>query len=241
MVLLVTLVVIWTEGGPGIAAYIAILSAGIAVSMGDAMGNLAGWLYILSRHPFRLGDRIEINGQRGDIVDIGVFQFSMVEIGNWVEADQTTGRLLHIPNAWVFRHSVSNYTMGFEFIWDEIPVTVTFESNWHKAKELLTELLEELDDFDNERAADELDEAADRFAVEHTYMAPSVWTTVADMGVTLTMRYASRPRRRRANESRVWEAVLDLFAAHDDIDFAYPTTRFYDNRSEGVPARPVQD
>jgi small-conductance mechanosensitive channel len=235
VVVFVALVVVWTDGGQGIATYLAILSAGIAVSLGAPLANLAAWLFIVARQPFRLGDRIEINGQRGDIVDISAFQFSLVEIGNWVDADQSTGRLVHIPNAWVFRHAAFNYTLGFEFIWEELPVTVTFESDWRKAKEILSGIAARVVDVSDEKAAGELTETAERYAVRYQFLTPIVWTSVADIGVTLTIRYVCRPRRRRSTAALVWEEVLTAFAEEDDIDFAYPTTRFYDNRAEGKP------
>jgi len=241
LVLLVSLALVWTDVGGGLATYFAILSAGIAVSLADPLANAAAWLFIVTRQPFRLGDRIEINGQRGDIVDISVFQFSMVEIGNWVDADQSTGRLVHVPNSWVFKHGTFNYTLGFEFIWDEIPVTVTFESNWRQAKEILTEIIGRVGDVSQEQAAGELTETAEHYAVQYTYLTPIVWTAVVDVGVTLTMRYVCRPRRRRATAAQIWEEVLDAFAERDDIDFAYPTTRFYDNRAEGKPDARARD
>lgn len=49
----------------------------------------------------------------------------------------------------------------------------------------------------------------------------------------LTMRFICHVRKRRATNELIWEEVLDRFAQHDNIDFAYPTTRFYDNLSEG--------
>lgn len=241
LVLLVSLALVWTDAGGGLATYFAILSAGIAVSLADPLANAAAWLFIVTRQPFRLGDRIEINGQRGDVVDISVFQFSMIEIGNWVDADQSTGRLVHVPNSWVFKHGTFNYTLGFEFIWDEIPVTVTFESNWRQAKEILTEIIGRVADVSHEQAADELTETAERYAVQYTYLTPIVWTAVVDIGVTLTMRYVCRPRRRRATAAQIWEEVLDAFAERDDIDFAYPTTRFYDNHAEGKPDARARD
>ena len=56
-----------------------------------------------------------------------------------------------------------------------------------------------------------------------------------DCGVLLTMRFLTRARERRGTDEGIWEAILDAFAQRSDIDFAYPTTRFYDNRSEGKP------
>ena len=66
-----------------------------------------------------------------------IFMFTLMEIGNWVDADQSTGRVIHIPNGKVFKEVLANYSKGFQYIWNEIPVLVTFESNWKKAKEIL--------------------------------------------------------------------------------------------------------
>ena len=77
----------------------------------------------------------------GDVIDIRLFQFSINEIGNWVDADQSTGRIIHIPNGIVFTEPQANYTAGFQYIWNEIPVLVTFESDWKKAKQILTDIV----------------------------------------------------------------------------------------------------
>jgi len=72
--------------------------------------SIAGWLLILIRRPFGVGDRIEINGIKGDIIDIRLFQTSLLEIGNWVHADQSTGRIVHFPNSFVFKAENYNYS-----------------------------------------------------------------------------------------------------------------------------------
>lgn len=84
---------------------------------------------------------MQIGQHVGDVIDIRLFQFTILEIGNWVEADQSTGRLIHMPNAKVFQEPQANYSTGFEYIWHEIPVMVTFESNWKKTKTILQEIV----------------------------------------------------------------------------------------------------
>jgi len=69
----------------------------------------------------------------------------------------------------------------------------------------------------------------------YTHLTPTVYTSVADSGVLLTIRYMCEPTRRRTSAQEIWEDILTKFAAHDDIDFAYPTTRFYRNPVEGKP------
>jgi small-conductance mechanosensitive channel len=226
---------IWLGGVTGLAASIGIISAGIAIALHAPLTNFAGWIFLTVRRPFTVGDRIQIGDHAGDVIDLRLFAFSLVEIGNWVDADQSTGRILHIPNGKVFTETVANYTQGFNFIWDEIPVTVTFESDWRKAKELLTEISKRHAVLTSDEAARQVREAASTYLIRYEHLTPIVWTSVADIGVTLTIRFLSDPRRRRSAEAAIWEDILDTFAAAKDIDFAYPTQRFYDNVTEGKP------
>jgi small-conductance mechanosensitive channel len=236
-VALMALVRIWIGGLTGIVAYLGIVSAGVAIALQDPLTNLAGWLFLTVRKPFTVGDRIQIGDHAGDVIDLRLFAFSLVEIGNWVAADQSTGRILHIPNGLVFRQPVANYTAGFNFIWDEIPVTVTFESDWRKAKALLATIAERHSVVRSDDAAREVRRAASKYMIRYGHLTPIVWTSVADQGVTLTIRYLTDPRRRRSAQNAIWEEILDAFGATSDIDFAYPTQRFYDNLTEGKPGR----
>jgi len=170
---------------------------------------------------------------KGDVIDIRLSMFSLLEVGNWVEAEQSTGRIMHIPNGVVFTHAVANYTQGFKHIWNEIPITVTFESNWEKAHDVLTKVVGEQTKDAVKEAQQQVHAASTRYMVYYTRFTPIVWVKVVDIGVTLTLRYLCDTRRRRSSEHALWSSVLKEFAKHDDIDFAYPTTRFYDNSSEG--------
>ena len=231
---------IWLGGISGLAASIGIISAGVAIALHQPLTNLVGWIFLTVRRPFVVGDRIQIGGHAGDVIDMRLFAFSLVEIGNWVDADQSTGRILHIPNGMVFQQAVANYTQGFNFIWDEMPITVTFESDWRRAKQILTEIIQRHTAVESKEAQQQVRKAASKFLIKYEHLTPIVWTSVADIGVTLTIRYLTDPRRRRSTENAIWEDVLDAFWAADDIDFAYPTTRYYDNVGEGKPGRPPE-
>ena len=78
--------------------------------------NLVGWQYIVWKKPFDVGDRIEIGQNSGDVIDITPFNFTVMEIGNWVNADESTGRIIHVPNGQVFTQPLANYGKGFQFI-----------------------------------------------------------------------------------------------------------------------------
>lgn len=231
-VIIITLI-IWFGNVTGWAAYLGILSAGLAIALQDPVTNIAGWIFITVRKPFVVGDRIQIGDHRGDVIDMRLFQFTLIEIGNWVNADQSTGRIIHIPNGWVFKQSTANYTRGFNFIWNELAITITFESNWEKAKNILSEIVTKHSLLKTREAQEQVRKAARKYLIYFEYLTPIVWTSVVDNGVTLTMRYICDPRTRRSSEGVLWEEVLQAFGAAADIDFAYPTTRFYNNVYEG--------
>ena len=227
-VLLIVLIgPIWIKGIASLTTFLGLASAGVAVAMHDTIANVAGWFFIMSRKPFKVGDRIEIGQITGDVIDIRIFQFSVVEVGNWIDADQSTGRIVHVPNSKVLRETLANYQIGFEYIWHEIPVLITFESDWKKAKRLLQKIAN--DNVENllKGAQEQIRRAAEKYFIFYGALTPIVYTTVKDSGVLLTMRYLVNPRQRRSSEQQIWESALDAFDEEHDIELAYPTTRFY--------------
>jgi small-conductance mechanosensitive channel len=224
---------IWLEGLRSLGTFLGLLSAGIAIALKDVVASLAGWVFILWRRPFQLGDRIQIGSRAGDVVDLRPFQFTLLEIGNWVEADQSTGRIIHVPNLLIFTEPLFNYTAQFEFIWNEVPVLLTFESDWRKAKGILQRILDERVEETVKNAERAMKTASRKFLIHFRKLTPKVYTSVGDSGVLLTLRFICWARERRGTTEDVWEAVLDAFSEAPDMDFAYPTTRMFHNPLEG--------
>lgn len=231
----VTLIIIgaiWIEAIGQFGAFLGLLTAGLAIALKDPLTNIAGWIFILSRKPFSLGDRIQIGEHKGDVIDIRLFQFTILEIGNWVDAEQSTGRIIHLPNGTVFTQSQANYTTGFKYIWNEIYVLVTFESQWEQAKKILLRIIKEHAEALSEDAEKKIIEASKKYMIYYRYLTPTVYTSVKDSGILLTMRFMCDARRRRTTEHEIWEDVLKEFARHENIEFAYPTQRFFSRDSE---------
>jgi small-conductance mechanosensitive channel len=224
---------IWFAGVQSLATFLGLMTAGLAIALQDVVKSVAGWFFLMWRKPFTIGDRIQVGSYAGDVIDIRLFKFSLVEIGNWVAADQSTGRVIHLPNSLILTDVIANYTRGFEFIWNEIPVLVTFESNWQKAKNILVKIAQKHAAHLTEDAEQRIKEASKRYMIFFNALTPTVYTSVRDSGILLTIRYLISPRSRRGSEQAIWEEILTAFAQCKDIDFAYPTQRFYDNVIEG--------
>ena len=225
----------WLPNIASLSTFLGLTTAGFAVVLRDPIVDIVGWLFLLWRQPFRVGDRIEIGNHAGDVIDIRTFQFTLMEIGNWVAADQSTGRIVHVPNSAIFRDAIANYAQGFQYIWNELSVMITFESDWQKAKRILTQIADDHAAPMNSAAQDHLKQAARKYLIFYSKITPIVYTNVKDSGVQLTIRYLCEPRQRRGSEEAKWEAILTAFAAEPDIQFAYPTQRFYTD-SASLPA-----
>ncbi|NBC27323.1 MAG: mechanosensitive ion channel [Bacteroidetes bacterium] len=223
----------WIEAIGSLATFLGLLSAGLAIALRDPVTDIAGWVFLMWRKPFEVGDRIQIGEIKGDIVDIRIFKFTVLEIGNWVHADQSTGRLIHIPNHLVLRDPIANYTSDFEFIWNEIEIVFTFESNWRKAKQLVEEITNShLKDYVND-AEQQIRRATKLYLIHYRNLTPIVYTDVVDNGIKMTIRHLSNPRSRRGINQIIWEDILDAVERENDIDFAYNTIRIYQNQVEG--------
>jgi len=223
----ITIGLIWIEGMLFAATYLGLVSAGLTVALKDPIVNMIAWFFILWRRPFNIGDRVQIDEFTGDVIDIRIFQFSLMEIGNWVDADQSTGRILHVPNGLIFNSVVANFTHGTDYIWNEIPVVVTFESDWEKAKQIIQKIANDHNIAETSEAKKQFEAASSKFLLKYDKLTPIVYTSVTDSGVQLTIRYLCKARERRNNTSIMWESILKAFNAEKAIDLAYPTQRFY--------------
>ncbi len=226
---------IWIKEFNNLLTYLGLLSAGIAIALKDFIVNALGWLYIVSSKPFIVGDRIQIGELSGDVIDIKAFFFTIMEIGNWVHADQSTGRIVHVPNGQLFTANLSNYTKAFKYIWNEIPVTITFDSDWKKAKEILTDILEDKVGHMSRTAEKKVRDAAKKFMIYYSTLAPAIYTETEANGIILTLRYLCEVKQRRNTKHLLWEAILEEFGKYKNINFAYNTLTVHKGEDSPAP------
>jgi small-conductance mechanosensitive channel len=233
-IILIFILLIWLDRPSTLTTYLGVLSAGLALALHQVLLNIAGWILILLRRPFGLGDRIEWNQVQGDVIDIRVFYTTLLEVGNWVEADQSTGRLVHIPNSNIFNASLFNYTRGFGCIWNEIKFLVTFESDWEKAKEIILETgYEQSEEEIEARAKKRIYEMSKNYMIKYGKFTPITYVDIKGSGVQITLRYLTTVRMRRVLENNISESILKKFSQEPNIEFAYQTSRIYRRSEEG--------
>jgi small-conductance mechanosensitive channel len=121
-----------------------VAGAGIAFALQEVIASIAGWVAVAVGHFYKTGDRIQLGGIKGDVIDIGLLRTTLMECGDWVRADLYNGRIVRVANSFVFKEPVFNYSADFPFLWDEIVIPVKFGSDHRKAREILEAVLKEV-------------------------------------------------------------------------------------------------
>lgn len=214
---------------PGILASLAIVGAGLAFALQDAVKDVLGWMLIMQGRILTKGDRVTIGALTGEVIDIGVLHSILLEVG-LPDAPrdgvlERTGRTLSIPNAMLLTQPLINHSLTSAYIKTEMRITVTFESNWKKAREILTTILEEEAGMYARQERLEHLQRTWMYYIPHRTGGNLVHMTIAADGVEFTLRFSVPIGERRPVMSRVSDKILDRFHAEPDIDLAYRTNR----------------
>jgi small-conductance mechanosensitive channel/predicted nucleic acid-binding Zn-ribbon protein len=221
----------------GLSAVIGLAGAGLAIALQDPIVSLVGWFLIIGKFGISVGDRVEINSVKGDVIDIGLLRIAVLEVGNWVSAEQATGRVVFFPNSFIFKNHYFNYSTGNSFIWDEIRITVTYESDWKKARQIIEGVALRITQPFVEEAKVHQERVARRFLINMGTLTPYVYVSIAESGVDLVLRYLTAIRKRRLTHDEICREILEAFNRESDLDLAYPTRRSL-TESRVVPAIP---
>ena len=113
-----------------------VAGAGIAFALQEVIASVAGWIAISFGNFYKISDRVQLGGIKGDVIDIGILRTTLAEVGVWVDGDLYNGRMVRVANSFVFKEPVFNYTADFPFLWDEIRLPVRYGSDHREARAL---------------------------------------------------------------------------------------------------------
>jgi small-conductance mechanosensitive channel len=219
---------IWIVNPQALLVAYGLVAAGVAIALQDLFKNFAGGIVIFVSGIYQIGNRIEIGGKSGDIIDISMFYTTMLEIREWVNGDQATGRLTSVPNGLVLSSVVNNYTKDHHFLWDEISVPVTYKSDWKKAMQIMKDIAaRETADWAAESRRS-LVGLEDKYYLPARPTEPIVFIKLTDNWILLHLRYVVEVRERRICQSRVSELILRVFEKTPAITIASTTVSIVD-------------
>jgi len=223
LVAVLIVLLIWLGPSSNISVAMGILGAGVAFASQETIGSFAGYLSIVLSHIYRIGDRVCIGNVTGDVLDIGIMRTTVMEIGEWVRAEQYTGRIVTIANRAVYSDPVFNYTQHWPYIWDEITIPITYESDWRRAAEIVLSHGQEYSEEFQATAETLLTELMRRYPIEASSVAPSLYVVMTDNWVEMTMRYVVEARRRRPVMAELHRDLLEHFEKEPEISIASAT------------------
>ncbi len=213
LVMVLLFVTIYSENLSDITVALGVAGAGIAFALQEVIVSFAGWITIMVGNFYKTGDRIELGGIRGDVMDIGVLRTTLMETGDWVHADLYNGRIVMIANSHVFKQPVFNLSGRFPFLWDEIHIPIAFGSDYRRAGELFEAAARDVVSEITANSLDQWTTLQKRYYLEDAQTTPMVTMTITANWVEFTLRYVVPYRRRRQIEHRLHRRILDAVEA----------------------------
>ena len=197
----------------GLTVAFGVAGAGIAFALQEVIASIAGWLALTFSNFYHPGDRVQLGGIKGDVIDIGVLRTTIMELGEWVNGDLYNGRIVRVANSFVFKEPVFNYSGDFPFLWDEIKVPIRFGSNRQATRALLQQVADEVVGDYSATAAIAWRDMVRKYMIEDASVSPTITLVANDNWLEYTLRYVVDYRRRRATKDALFNRLMDLVDA----------------------------
>ena len=221
---IVLITIIYKDKLGGLTIAFGVAGAGIAFALQEVIASFAGWMAIMFGGFYNTGDRVQLGGIKGDVMDIGVLRTTIMETGQWVDGDLYNGRIVLIANSFVFKEPVFNYSGEFPFLWDEIKIPIQYGSNYEKATEIFTQIGNEVAGDLTEKSREKWRALQNKYRLEDSQTEPMVSLIANDNWVEFTLRYVVSYKKRRATKTLLFTNILkQIEATNGEIKFASAT------------------
>lgn len=212
-----------------VAATLGVVSAALVIALQDVCTSAFGWFVIVAGRKLKIGDRIEIDGAKGDVIDIELFRTTLLEVNAWLDCDQTTGRVITIPNNVIFKMKVFNYSHGHPFIWNKTDLTITYSTPVATATALFNRVLEEETRPHFAAAQKAASIMRRRYGVADAVYEPRISTKIADSGVTFSLYYVTHYRDQTTVRNQINRRLIAELETHPAVQLAYNTLQLLHN------------
>ncbi len=201
-----------------------VAGAGIAFALQEVIASIAGWAAVSFGQFYKPGDRVQLGGITGDVIDISPLRTTVMEIGGWVKADLYNGRIVRIANSFVFKEPVYNYSADFPFVWDEISLPIKYGSDHHLAREILYRVADEVVGEYVEQAQASWSKMVRKYLIEHARVKPMVTLVTNHNWIEFTLRYVVNYKYRRVKKDELFTRTLDEYlATNGRVEYASTT------------------
>lgn len=207
--------VVFKDALGNLALIVGAATAGIAFALKDVIASLAGWVAITFGDFYKVGDRIQVGGIKGDVIDVGFVRTTLMELGEWVKSDLYTGRIVRVANSFIFKEPMFNYSGDFPYLWDEVTIPVKYGSDYQLADSLLKTVVTNVT-VDHEADAQEHWSRIERkYFVEAAQIEPMVTMALNDNWIEFTIRYIVEFKIRRLTKDKLFRGIMHEFDKTD--------------------------
>jgi small-conductance mechanosensitive channel len=193
----------------GFAVAFGVAGAGIAFALQEVIVSVAGWVAVSVGNFYSPGDRVQLGGIKGDVIDIGVLRTTLMEVGQWVNGDLYNGRIVRVANSSIFKEPVFNYSADFPFLWDEISLPVRYGSDWEYTRNILEGIVNEVCRDYATQSLEAWRSAVNKFRLEAARIEPMITLAANDNWIEFTGRYIVDYRKRRFVKDRLFTRILE--------------------------------
>lgn len=221
---IVLIIFVYSDKLGGFTVALGVAGAGIAFALQEVITSFAGWLAIMFGGFYKPGDRVQLGGIKGDVMDVGVLRTTLMETGQWVDGDLYNGRIVLVANSFVFKEPVFNYSGDFPFLWDEIKIPIQYGSNYNKAKDLILQIGKDVAGDLTERSKERWQALQQKYRLEEAQTEPMISMIANDNWVEYTLRYVVSYKKRRVTKTELFTRLLtQIEASNGEIKFASAT------------------
>jgi len=213
LVIVLVVVSVYSAYLTGLSVFLGVAGAGIAFALQEVIASVAGWVALTFSRFYAPGDRVQLGGIKGDVIDIGILRTTLMEVGEWVKGDLYTGRIVRVANSFVFKEPVFNYSGDFPFLWDEITIPVKYGSDRARARAIISEAADAVVGDFAASAKQAWTQMVREYRIEDAGLEPMVHLVANDNWIEYTLRYTVNYKRRRATKDALFTRILDSIDA----------------------------
>ena len=210
IIILSAIIIVWGKYIKNFLTLISLVSAAFTIAIRDLIFNFFCGIYIKIVKPFIVEDRIEINGYKGDVVNINTMNFEILEVSNVDTTGQSTGIIMHLPNSIIFNYPLKNYNKAFKYIWDEITIRIPLDYDVNKAKKVLYKIVNSNEIIKKipPKLKKQINNVSNSYRIYYNQYDPIIYTKINEDHIELQIRYLIHPKKARYVESIISSDIL---------------------------------
>ncbi|WP_372883000.1 mechanosensitive ion channel family protein [Psychromonas sp.] len=202
--------IVFSDKLAGLTVFFGVAGAGVAFALQELIASAAGWVAMSFGRFYNIGDRVQLGGIKGDVIDIGMLRTTLMECGGWINGDQYNGRIVRVANSFIFKEPVYNYSSDFPFLWDEITITVKYASNYQIVREGFQQILDDITGEYARHLKGEWRKMTGKYMLEDAQLEPMVTLNIKENWVEYSLRYVVDYKQRRITRDKICVLILNL-------------------------------